>query len=74
MSKKPQARINSAAAINKAIQNSKAYNQQHTGDALKIHISAGNAKLGAIMNVSLPPVVTCHNCSSCNKYCYAVRS
>lgn len=74
MSKKPQARINSAAAIQKAINNSKAYNQQHDGDALQIHISAGNAKLGAIMNVSLPPVVTCHNCSSCSKYCYAVRS
>jgi hypothetical protein len=74
MSKKPQARINSAAAIQKAIQNSKAYNQQHDGSAARIHISAGNAKLGAIMNISLPPVATCHNCSSCSKYCYAVRS
>ena len=74
MSKKPQARINSAAAINKAIQNSKAYNATHTGDNLKIHISGGNMKLGAIMNISLPPVTTCHNCSSCKHYCYAVRS
>ena len=74
MSKKPKARINSDLSINKAIQNSKAYNAAHTGDDLKIHISGGNMKLGAIMNISLPPVVTCHNCASCKHYCYAVRS
>ena len=74
MSKKPQARINSNLSINKAIQNSKAYNAAHTGDNLRIHISGGNMKLGAIMNISLPPVVTCHNCGSCKHYCYAVRS
>jgi hypothetical protein len=72
--KKPTARINSAAAIKKVYQNSAAYNQQHAGDALQIHISAGNNKLGSIMNISLPPVVTCQNCGSCCKYCYAVRS
>ena len=77
MSKTPKARINSAAAISKACQNSKAYNAGHAGQdpaTIKIHISGGNAKLGSIMNISLPPVVTCHNCSSCSKYCYAVRS
>ena len=72
--KKPQARINSAAAITKAISNSKAYLAAHSGDADRVHISGGNSKLGAIMNVSLPPVVTCHNCGSCSKYCYAVRT
>ena len=72
--KKPKARINSDKSIKKAVQNSKAYMDTHTGDNLQIHISAGNAKLGAIMNISLPPVVTCHNCSSCKHYCYAVRS
>jgi ferredoxin len=41
---------------------------------MKIHISGGNTKLGSIMNISLPPVVTCSNCGSCSKYCYAVRS
>ena len=74
MSKKPKARINSEKSICKAIQNSKAYNAAHTGDSLKIHISGGNAKLGAIMNISLPPVATCHNCGSCSKYCYAIRT
>jgi hypothetical protein len=72
--KKPKARINSTKSINKAIQNCKAYQASYNGDALQIHISAGNMKLGAIMNISLPPVITCHNCSSCSKYCYAVRS
>ncbi len=75
--KKPQARTNSAAAIAKACQNSAAYNQQHAGTdpaAIHIHISGGNSKLGGIMNISLPPVVTCSNCGSCSKYCYAIRS
>jgi hypothetical protein len=77
MSKGPKARINSNAAIMKVCQNSKAYNADHAGqdpETIKIHISAGNNKLGSIMNISLPPVVTCHNCSSCKDYCYAVRS
>ena len=74
MSKGPKARINSNISISKAINNCKDYMSQHDGDAVKIHISAGNMKLGAIMNISLPPVVTCHNCSSCKNYCYAVRS
>ena len=74
MSKKPQARINSEKSISKAIQNSKDYLTTHTGDGARVHISGGNSKLGAIMNISLPPVVTCHNCGSCKSYCYAVRS
>ena len=72
MSKKPQARINSEVAIQKAINNYK--NSDCKLYDLKIHISAGNSKLGSIMNISLPPVVTCHNCSNCSKYCYAIRS
>lgn len=71
---KPKARINSDKSISKAIQTSTTYLNQATGDNLKIHISGGNMKLGAIMNISLPPVVTCHNCSGCKHYCYAIRS
>ena len=77
MSKKPQARINSMAAIRKACSNCDNYTDYNAGqdpENMKIHISAGNAKLGSIMNISLPPVATCHNCSSCMHYCYAVRS
>jgi hypothetical protein len=72
--KGPKARINSNKSINKAITTCKEYMSQHDGDDVKIHISAGNMKLGAIMNISLPPVITCHNCRSCKNYCYAVRS
>jgi hypothetical protein len=68
--KAPKARINSAAAINKVVTNWREYTAPEN---VKIHISTGNAKLGAIMNISLPPVVTCHNCKSCCKYCYAVK-
>ena len=74
MSKKPVSRINSDLSIKKAVNNWRGYMDMHSNDALRIHISGGNVKLGAIMNISLPPVVTCHNCSSCKNYCYAVRS
>lgn len=39
----------------------------------KVSISQGNSKMGAIPSVSLPPVVTCHNCATCSKKCYAVK-
>ena len=76
MSKKPKARINADQSIAKVAYNYKAYVNQHAGapELLKLHISGGNMKLGAIMNISLPPVTTCHNCGSCKHYCYAVRS
>ena len=75
--KAPKARINSAKSIGKVVRLSKTYNQQHQNQDpanIQIHISTGNAKLGSIMNISLPPVVTCPNCSTCSKYCYAIRS
>ena len=74
MSKTPKARINSNLSINKAITNCKTYVSDNYSNGVSIHISGGNMKLGAIMNISLPPVSTCHNCSSCKSYCYAVRS
>ena len=75
MSKKPKARINSTVSINKAITNWNSYKAiNFYNDAVRIHISSGNNKLGAIMNISLPPVVTCHNCATCKHYCYAVRT
>ena len=74
MSKKPISRINSSKSINKAIDTYKAARAAYSGNIPGIHISGGNIKLGAIMNISLPPVVTCHNCSSCKNYCYAVRT
>jgi len=37
-------------------------------------ISNGNAKLGKIPNVSLPPIKSCGNCSGCSTECYALKS
>lgn len=39
----------------------------------KISISPGNAKMGAIPSVSLPPVVTCPKNAPCAKKCYAAK-
>jgi ferredoxin len=75
--KTPKARINSIKSISKVYQLSKDYNAARADQdpaTIHIHISGGNSKLGSIMNISLPPVVTCSNCGSCSKYCYAVRS
>ena len=37
-------------------------------------ISKGNSKLGAIPNISLTPIKSCANCSSCRKDCYALKA
>ena len=40
----------------------------------KVSISQGrNKKMGNIPSVSLPPVITCKNCESCAKKCYAMK-
>lgn len=72
-SKKPKERINSLESINKVFQMVREFFSRHHG-RYQLHLSKGNTKLGAIMNISLPPVVTCHNCNNCKLYCYAVRS
>ena len=41
---------------------------------IKMCISMGNTKIGRVMNVSLPPILTCANCSECRKYCYDVKA
>lgn len=40
----------------------------------KLCISRGNRKIGKVMNVSLPPVITCANCSGCMKLCYDIKA
>lgn len=41
---------------------------------IKISISKGNRKIGKVMNVSLMPIVTCHNCKECKKLCYDIKA
>lgn len=43
-------------------------------DQIKMAISKGNRKIGRVMNVSLPPIVTCANCSGCKNLCYDVKA
>lgn len=39
-------------------------------NTLKVCVTAGNEKIGKVLNVSLPPVFTCPNCSGCKHECY----
>lgn len=41
---------------------------------IKMCISTGNRKIGRVMNVSLPPIMTCHNCRECKHYCYDIKA
>lgn len=43
-------------------------------EEIKICISGGNRKIGRVLNVSLPPVLTCANCSGCKNYCYDIKA
>jgi len=40
-------------------------------NALKVSISTGNSKMGNIPSVSMTPIKSCSNCSSCAGKCYA---
>jgi len=37
-------------------------------------ISNGNEKIGRVMNVSLPPIITCANCKECKSICYDIKA
>ena len=41
---------------------------------IRMCISAGNRKIGRVMNVSLPPIVSCANCSGCAGICYDIKA
>lgn len=40
---------------------------------MNVKISSGNAKMGAILSISLPAGLTCRNDCECSKKCYAKR-
>lgn len=50
-----------------------AYNTKSI-DEIKMCISKGNRKIGRVMNVSLPPLMTCKNCSGCKDFCYDIKA
>lgn len=41
---------------------------------IKMAISKGNRKIGRVMNVSLPPLLSCANCAGCSKLCYDIKA
>ena len=41
---------------------------------IKPCISAGNRKIGRVMNVSLAPIMTCANCKECKHLCYDIKA
>lgn len=43
-------------------------------EAVKLHVSTGNSKMGKVASVSLTPIYTCNNCSKCKYDCYALKS
>ena len=43
-------------------------------EQIKICISKGNRKIGRVMNVSLPPILSCANCAGCSKLCYDIKA
>lgn len=44
------------------------------GDGLSVCISAGNVKIGRVMNVSTAPLFACGNCKECMHYCYDIKA
>lgn len=43
-------------------------------DRIPLCISSGNRKIGRVMNVSLPPVLSCGNCGKCKYFCYDIKA
>ena len=41
---------------------------------LTVCISKGNQKIGKVMNASLAPIITCHNCKECKSLCYDIKA
>ena len=50
------------------------YIKSGDASAIKMAISKGNRKIGRVMNVSLPPILTCANCKECMCLCYDIKA
>lgn len=50
------------------------YIKSGDASAIKMAISKGNRKIGSVMNVSLPPILTCANCKECKYLCYDIKA
>jgi len=64
-------------SINKAIRHMRergAELEKLPAEEIKLCISKGNRKIGRVMNVSLPPVLSCGNCRECKRLCYDIKA
>lgn len=52
----------------------KAYLEKIGTNNIAMCISNGNRKIGKVMNVSLPPILTCANCKECKYFCYDIKA
>lgn len=43
-------------------------------EQIKLCLSTGNRKIGRVMNVSLPPILSCSNCKECKFLCYDIKA
>ena len=60
--------------VMKLMKETKAHYDAETVEKIRICISGGNRKIGRVMNVSLPPILTCPNCKHCKWYCYDIKA
>lgn len=65
------------SAIRDFVKKTRKMTAEIDGNSQRVYISVSNIKMNAgkeiIPSVSLPPVLTCSNCTQCSKYCYAVK-
>ena len=67
----------SKESVKKAVNNlviARRHFDEQALEELTVTISKGNRKIGRVMNVSLPPILTCANCKECMYYCYDVKA
>ena len=66
--------IESIQKVKKQMEETKSYYMGKDVSEIKLCISKGNKKIGRVMNVSLPPILSCANCAECMFYCYDIKA
>lgn len=66
-----------ASTVRAFVKETKEMTANIDGNNHRVFISVSNIKMNdgaaVIPSVSLPPVLTCSNCTQCSKYCYAIK-
>lgn len=67
-------KIESIRKVLSLLNSAKAKYSKLSVDEIKLCISTGNVKIGRVMNVSLPPMLSCPNCKECKHLCYDIKA